>query len=85
MDDRYERGLPKLAEIVKVAALTAMGAALPQLKVDTHASPHVGCTRTEVTETIMQMTIYADSPPAPNGLAAERKIPRGTLATRRMQ
>jgi len=118
MDDRYERGLRKLAEIdgeqgdqvvaslsgiapdfaryliefpfgdiysrsgldlrtreiATVAALTAMGTALPQLKVHIHAALNVGCTQTEITETIIQMAIYAGFPAALNGLAAAKNV-----------
>jgi len=61
-------------EIATVAALTAMGTALPQLKVHIHGALNVGCTRAEITETIMQMAVFAGFPAALNGLAAAKEI-----------
>jgi len=61
-------------EIATVAALTAMGTALPQLKVHIRGALNVGCTRTEVTEAIMQMAVFAGFPAALNGLAAAKEI-----------
>lgn len=61
-------------EIAVVAALTAMGNAAPQLKVHIQAALNVGVTREEVTETIMQMAVYAGFPAALNGLAAAREV-----------
>jgi len=117
MDDRYERGLRKLAEIdgeqgerivaglediapdfaryliefpfgdiyarpgldlrtreiAAVAALTAMGTAPQQLLVHIHAALNVGCTKTEITEVIMQMAVFAGFPAALNGLAMAKE------------
>ena len=61
-------------EIATVAALCAMGTAGPQLRVHIHAALHVGCTPTEVVETLMQMAVYAGFPAALNGLAAAREV-----------
>lgn len=61
-------------EIAAVAALTAMGNAAPQLKIHIAAALNVGCTRTEITETIMQMAVYAGFPAALNGLYAAREV-----------
>jgi 4-carboxymuconolactone decarboxylase len=61
-------------EIAVVAALTAMGNAVPQLKVHLRAALNVGVTRTEVIEVIMQMAVYAGFPSALNGLAAAREV-----------
>jgi 4-carboxymuconolactone decarboxylase len=46
-------------EIAAVAALTAMGTAPVQLRVHIHGALNVGCTRTEITEVIMQMAVFA--------------------------
>jgi 4-carboxymuconolactone decarboxylase len=74
--DVYSRpGLDlKSREIATVAALTAMGNAAPQLKVHIHAALNVGCTREEITETIIQMAVYAGFPAALNGLSAAREV-----------
>jgi 4-carboxymuconolactone decarboxylase len=49
----------KSREIAAVGALTAMGTAPSQLKVHIHGALNVGCTRTEITEVIMQMAVFA--------------------------
>lgn len=74
--DIYSRpGLDaKSREIAAIAALTAMGNAEPQLKVHIHAALNVGCTRTEVVETILQMTVYAGFPLAINAMYAARAV-----------
>jgi 4-carboxymuconolactone decarboxylase len=61
-------------EIATVAALTALGFALPQLKVHIHGALNVGCSRTEVIEVVMQMAVYAGFPAALNGLYAAREV-----------
>ena len=68
--DIYSRpGLDlKSREIAVIAALTALGNAAPQLKVHIHGALNVGCTREEVIEVIMQMSVYAGFPAALNGL-----------------
>ncbi len=64
----------KTREIGVVAALTALGNATPQLKVHIHGALNVGCTREEVVEIIMQMSIYAGFPAALNGLFAAKEV-----------
>ena len=61
-------------EIATIAALTAMGTATPQLKVHIEAGLNVGLTRDEITETIIQMAVYAGFPAALNGLFATKEI-----------
>ena len=74
--DIYSRpGLDlKSREIAVVAALTALGNAVPQLKVHIHGALNVGCTRQEVVEVIMQMAVYAGFPSALNGLFAAKEV-----------
>jgi 4-carboxymuconolactone decarboxylase len=64
----------KTREIVTVAACTAMGTALPQLRVHVHGLLNVGGTELEVVETIMQMAVYAGFPAALNGIAVAREV-----------
>ncbi len=64
----------KSREIAVVAALTALGNAVPQLKVHIHGALNVGCTRQEVVEVIMQMAVYAGFPAALNGLFAAKEV-----------
>lgn len=64
----------KSREFAVVAALTALGNASPQLKVHIAAALHVGCTREEIVEVIIQMAVYAGFPAALNGLFAAREV-----------
>jgi 4-carboxymuconolactone decarboxylase len=61
-------------EIATIAALTALGNAAPQLKVHIAAGLNVGLTRTEITETILQMALYAGFPAALNGMFAAKEV-----------
>ena len=64
----------KTRELATVAALTALGTAPAQLRVHIHAALNVGCSKTEVTEAIIQMAVYAGFPAALNGLAAAEEV-----------
>ena len=64
----------KSREIAVVAALTALGNAAPQLKVHIAAAMHVGCTKDEILEVIIQMAVYAGFPAALNGIFAAREV-----------
>ncbi|MCB8820207.1 carboxymuconolactone decarboxylase family protein [Microvirga rosea] len=74
--DIYSRpGLDLRArEIATIAALTAMGTATPQLKVHIAAGLNVGLTKEEITETMIQMAVYAGFPAALNGLFAAKEV-----------
>jgi 4-carboxymuconolactone decarboxylase len=74
--DIYSRdGLDlKTREIAVVAALTALGNAVPQLKVHIHGALNVGCSREEIVEVMMQMAVYAGFPAALNGLFAAKEV-----------
>lgn len=61
-------------EIATIAALTAMGNALPQLKVHIAAGLNVGLSRDEIIEIIIQMSVYAGFPAALNGLFAAEEV-----------
>lgn len=65
-------------EIATVAALTAMGSCLPQLKVHLNAALNVGVTEDELKEIIIQMAAYAGFPAALNGMFMLKEV----LATR---
>lgn len=64
----------KSREIATVAALTAMGTAVPQLKVHIHGALNVGCSEQEVIEIMIQMAIYAGFPAALNGIFAAKEV-----------
>jgi 4-carboxymuconolactone decarboxylase len=74
--DIYSRpGLDlKSREIATVAALTALGHALPQLKVHINGALNVGCTREEVIEIIIQMAVYAGFPASLNAMAIAKEV-----------
>ncbi|MCM3144929.1 carboxymuconolactone decarboxylase family protein [Brevibacillus sp. MER 51] len=74
--DIYSRpGLElKSREIATVAALTALGYAIPQLKVHINGALNVGCTKEEIMEIMMQMAVYAGFPAALNGLNAAKEV-----------
>ncbi len=61
-------------EIATVAALAALGNAVPQLKVHIEAGLNVGLTRDEITEIMIQMAVYAGFPAALNGLFAAKEV-----------
>lgn len=61
-------------EVATIAALTALGNAAPQLKIHIEAGLNVGLSRQEITETIIQMAVYAGFPSALNGLFAAKEV-----------
>jgi 4-carboxymuconolactone decarboxylase len=74
--DVYSRpGLDLRArEIATIAALTALGNATPQLKVHINAGLNVGLKPEEITEVILQMSVYAGFPAALNGMFAAKEV-----------
>lgn len=74
--DVYSRpGLDlKSREIATLAALTAMGTAMPQLKVHVHGALNVGCSPQEIIEVMIQMAVYAGFPAALNGLFVAKEV-----------
>ncbi len=61
-------------EIATVAALSAMGTARPQLMVHVEAALHVGVTRREIVEVVIQMGLYAGFPAALNAMGAAGEV-----------
>lgn len=61
-------------EIATIAALAAMGNAVPQLKVHIEAGLNVGLTKDEIVEVMVQMAVYAGFPAALNGLFAAKEV-----------
>ncbi|MDG2642482.1 carboxymuconolactone decarboxylase family protein [Vibrio parahaemolyticus] len=64
----------KYREIATVAALTALGNCIPQLKVHLNGALNVGCSEEEVKEVILQMSVYAGFPAALNGMFALKEV-----------
>ncbi len=59
-------------QIATIAALTVLGTAPHELQIHIRGALNVGCTREEVLEVIMQMSIYGGFPAALNGLKTAR-------------
>jgi 4-carboxymuconolactone decarboxylase len=74
--DIYSRpGLDlKTREIATIAALTALGYTIPQLKVHIQGALNVGCTKEAIIEIIMQLSVYAGFPAALNGIHAAQEV-----------
>jgi 4-carboxymuconolactone decarboxylase len=75
----------KTRELVAIAALAALGTARPQLKMHVHGALRVGCSRAEIIEVLLMMTVFAGFPAALNACDAAREVfeehdqsPRGT-------
>ncbi|WP_413161997.1 carboxymuconolactone decarboxylase family protein [Capilliphycus salinus ALCB114379] len=64
----------KSRQIATIAALTALGNAQPQLKVHINGALNVGCTREQIIETILQMSVYAGFPASLNGIFAAQEV-----------
>ena len=61
-------------EMATVSALTALGNAQPQLKWHINAALNVGCTRKQIVELLIQMSVYAGFPAALNGIYAAQEV-----------
>jgi 4-carboxymuconolactone decarboxylase len=60
--------------LVVVAALAALGNAQPQLQVHIGSALNSGCTREEIMEVLLVVSVYAGFPAALNGVAAARAV-----------
>lgn len=74
--DIYSRSGTTLQEkeIAVVAALTAMGNAVPQLKVHINGALNVGVSPEELVEVIIQMSSYSGFPSAINGINVLKEV-----------
>ena len=61
-------------QFATVAALTAMGTAVPQLRVHINGALNVGCEAAEIVEVILQMAVFAGFPAAINALNLAREV-----------
>ena len=61
-------------ELITVAALAAMGTAMPQMKVHMHGLLNVGGTRDQLVEALIHMAAYAGFPAAINALLAAKEV-----------
>jgi 4-carboxymuconolactone decarboxylase len=60
-------------ELATLAMLGAIGGCEPQLKVHIRGALNVGCTRTEIVETLLQLAVYAGFPRALNAMDCARQ------------
>ncbi len=74
--DIYSRpGLDlKMRELITIASLTTLGYAPAQLKAHIYNALNAGCSKEEILEVIMQMTVYAGFPAALNGLFVAKEV-----------
>ena len=74
--DIYSRpGLDiKTRELITIASLTTLGYAKDQLKAHIYNALNAGCSKDEIVEVIIQMSVYAGFPAALNGLFAAKEV-----------
>jgi 4-carboxymuconolactone decarboxylase len=63
----------KTRELITIASLTTLGFAKSELKAHIHNALNAGCTRQEIVEVIMQMSVYAGFPASLNGFAVAKE------------
>lgn len=64
----------KHREIAIIASLTTLGYAKPELESHINMALNIGCSREEIIEVIMQMSVYAGFPAAVNGIHVAREV-----------
>jgi len=74
--DIYSRpGLDlKTRQLITIASLVTLGHAQPQLKSHIKGALNVGCTKQEIVEAILQLSIYAGFPAAMNAMYAAKEV-----------
>ena len=74
--DIYSRpGLDlKTRQLLTIASLTTLGTAPLQLKSHIKGALRVGCTREEIVETLLQMSVYAGFPKAMNAVYNAKEV-----------
>lgn len=64
----------KTRELVIIASCVTLGHAVPQLEAHIEAALKVGCSKQEIVEVILQMSIYAGMASASNALRTAKAI-----------
>lgn len=64
----------KAREIVTISSLLTMGNAKPQLKSHIHGALNIGCSREEILEIMIQISLYSGFPAALNGLEVMKNV-----------
>lgn len=74
--DFYSRGVlsNKTRELIAIAALSCIGDVTPQLETHIYGALNVGCTREEIMETIIQISVFAGFPRTMNSITIAHKI-----------
>ena len=74
--DIYSRpGLDlKTRQLLTIASLTTLGTAPLQLKSHIKGALRVGCTKEEIVETLLQMSVYAGFPKAMNAVYNAKEV-----------
>jgi 4-carboxymuconolactone decarboxylase len=64
----------KTRQLLTIASLTTLGSAPLQLKSHIKGALRVGCTREEIVETLLQMSVYAGFPKAMNAIYNAKEV-----------
>ena len=64
----------KSREMVTISYLLTMGNAKPQLKSHIHGALNIGCSREEILEIMIQISLYSGFPAALNGLEVMKDV-----------
>ena len=64
----------KTRELLTLASLTTLGHASSELKAHVHNALNAGCSREEIVEVMMQMSVYAGFPAALNALFVAKEV-----------
>ena len=64
----------KTRELITIAAITALNTSPAQLKSHIKGALNVGCTREEIVEVLIQMSVYAGFPAAINGIYSAKEV-----------
>lgn len=64
----------KTRELITIASLATLGFAAKELKAHIHNALNAGCSKEEIIEVIIQMSVYAGFPAALNGLFVAEEV-----------
>ncbi len=64
----------KTRELITIASLTTLGFPKDQLKAHTHNALNAGCSKEEIIEVVMQMSVYAGFPAALNAMFVVKEV-----------
>ena len=64
----------KSRELISLSSLLTLGNAVPQLKSHIHGALNVGCSREEILEIMIQISLYSGFPAALNGLEVMKNV-----------